>query len=368
VFQSKTPSTPIVRADRLQYGLDQVTQHLFGADRLNRIFKSRSKRRRQLLDRMYSSLKASEPIPLQPVDRVKDISIADFRRDYQKTGIPVVLEGAALDWPCCKTWNLSFLSEKHGDDLVLGDRGFSTLKASLSRIESGFNDYLRFYALLQRHPERLCDLDLKWLRARRNSRSINIDQGFQTFIGNSTSPTTHLHNANDANLFIQVTGEKHWIFYPSAFTSAIDPPATRSEYRTHRKDEPFFDPFAPNYDAFPVFKHVPGWETVLKPGDVLWNPPYVWHTVRNLSDPTIGVGYRWVCPTDCFRREPLYAFLDCLATNPPIWKSLRQSDRGFLLVLMQHFEGHRLPRYEEFNSQLNASYKEYRAMKKKLLK
>jgi len=353
---------------RVRYGFDQVAQHLLGKDRLNRWMKSREARRGQLLERMYASLQSEEPLARRPVERVKDISVAEFRRRYQKPGIPVVFEGAASDWPCCQQWSLPFLAEQYGDDLVLGDLGFSRLEASLARIGRGAGDYLRFYALLQRHPERLHDIDLRWLRARRNPSALNIDQGFQTFIGNAASPTTQLHNANDANLFIQVVGSKHWVFYPSAYTAAIDPSAIRSEYRTHREDVPFFDPFVPDYEAFPVFQYVPGWEVVLNAGDVLWNPPYVWHAVRNLSDPTIGVGYRWVCPGDCLRREPLYALLDCLATNPPIWQSIRRADKSFLLVLLEQYEGQRLPKYEQFEKQVNASYQDYCTLKKQLAK
>ena len=353
-------------SDRMRYGLDQVAQHLLGTERLNRCLKSREARRRQLIDRMYGSIECEEPLVSRPVDRVKDISIAEFRRRYQKPGIPVVFEGAASDWACCQKWSLPFLAEQYGDDLVLGRLGFAKLETSLAKISRGAGDYLRFYALLQRHPERLHDIDLRWLRARRNPGPMNIDQGFQTFIGNSASPRTHLHNANDANLFIQVVGSKHWVFYPSRYTPAIDPPAIRSEYRTHREDVPFFDPFVPDYEAFPVFQYVPSWEVILNAGDVLWNPPYVWHAVRNLTDPTIGIGYRWVCPSDCFRREPLYALLDCLANNPPIWQSIRDADKSFLLVMLEQYEGQRLPKYDQFEKQVNASYQQYCTLKKQL--
>ena len=87
--------------ERVRYGFDQVAQHLLGTDRLNRWVKSREVRRRQLLERMYARLQSEEPNPKNrlrdgPVERVKNLSLAEFRSRYQKPGIPMVLEGAAL--------------------------------------------------------------------------------------------------------------------------------------------------------------------------------------------------------------------------------------------------------------------------------
>lgn len=82
--------------ERVRYGFDQVAQHLLGTDRLNRWVKSREVRRRQLLERMYARLQSEEPLARRPVERVKNLSLAEFRSRYQKPGIPVVLEGAAL--------------------------------------------------------------------------------------------------------------------------------------------------------------------------------------------------------------------------------------------------------------------------------
>jgi oxalate decarboxylase/phosphoglucose isomerase-like protein (cupin superfamily) len=50
-----------------------------------------------------------------------------------------------------------------------------------------------------------------------------------------------------------------------------------------------------NYDkkAFPLFQYCPVYTAVLEEGDVLFNPPWWWHSIKNISDTTIGVASRW---------------------------------------------------------------------------
>jgi hypothetical protein len=318
-------------------------------------------RRLELLESFYRKAKEGGAQAPRQLDRRRDLGIDEFRERYQKAGIPVVLEGAAREWPCCRKWTLPKIAEECGNDLLPIDHAFRKLSPVLRAIHEGRKTYLRFYSLVQRHPEYLKDLDLPWLLSRRNPER-SIDQGFQTFIGNTQSPPTALHNANDGNLFVQVTGVKHWRLYDSKDTFAIDPGPVQGEYRTQRHDRPAFDPFAPDYERFPIFKYIGGYETTLEPGDVLWNPPYVWHAVRNLTNPTIGIGYRWVTPSHCFSLAPLLATLDCLATKPPIWESIKLADRDFSMVFLEQFpQLKKHPGYPQYVAQVEGSYSEYRA-------
>lgn len=49
----------------------------------------------------------------------------------------------------------------------------------------------------------------------------------------------------------------------------------------------------PDYNKFPKFKNVKGYETVVEPGDVLYIPIYWWHHVESLmrGGPTITVNF-----------------------------------------------------------------------------
>ncbi|RYH19390.1 hypothetical protein EON65_26145 [archaeon] len=45
---------------------------------------------------------------------------------------------------------------------------------------------------------------------------------------------------------------------------------------------------SPQFQAFPLFQYCPVYGTVLDEGDVLFNPPYWWHSIRNVTETTVG--------------------------------------------------------------------------------
>ena len=48
-----------------------------------------------------------------------------------------------------------------------------------------------------------------------------------------------------------------------------------------------------NKEAFPLFEYCPVYHTTLEPGDVLFNPPWWWHAIKNSTPTTVGVASRW---------------------------------------------------------------------------
>ena len=143
-------------------------------------------------------------------------------------------------------------------------------------------------------------------------------ESFQVFIGGKDTESP-LHNAMACNLFVQVYGEKRWSILSPKHTAIVDPDPIKNLYRgaPYRKNNYPFNPFEPDYTKpYELFEYVDRYDFVLKPGDILWNPPYWWHAVINQTD-SIGVGYRWVPPLYSFKHNPLYAFLDHFAMNPP---------------------------------------------------
>lgn len=308
---------------RFQFGVYQFCDHFFGRKRL---FKDRKK----FYENLEKSMAKHGPGRIMPIERRKDLSLKEFKEHYVKKGIPVVLEGAANEWDCVKKWSLEYFKDLHGDDeIVLVDQAkpdypyeLTTLADVIDNIRGGGSKYYRFYPLLARHPEHLKDFDYEWLRERR-TKPIWFD-AFQVFIGGKDSYTA-LHNANQSNLFVQVYGEKKWVLYSHYYSAVIDPAPVRNVYRgaPGKKQEGPFNPFDETPDfSYPyhLYKYLDGYAVHLKPGDILWNPPFYWHAVKNATD-SIGVGYRWLSPFYSFKVSPFYMFLDCFATKPPIWKA-----------------------------------------------
>lgn len=326
---------------RLQYGFYQWMDHFFGRER---VFRWLGKGRRKFYRRLTATLKASGEGRLLCVERRSDLTLKEFKKNYMRKGIPVILEDAAKDWDCVKNWSPGYFKKLHGDDeivLVNQERpadGYEiiTLADVIDSIRSDGKKYYRFYPLLERHPEHIRDFDYKWLLARRHPFAML--SVFQVFIGGQ-GRTTPIHNANQSNLFIQVYGEKKWILYPHYYSAIIDPDPVRNTYRQApiRRDDGPFDPFDPCYNKpNELYRYIDSYEADLKPGDILWNPPFYWHAVKNTTD-AIGIGYRWLSPLYALKISPLYMFLDFFATKPSFRKSAKLYKKDFNLVHLAEF-------------------------------
>ncbi len=323
---------------RLEYGCFQFLDHFAGRKRGVRFSSSR---RIKFYKKLSKQLETRGKGKIIPLERRANISLEEFKKEYVAKRKPVVLEGAAKDWDSTKNWTLDYFKDLHGkDEIVMVDQiniadpyQKMTLAELIDGIHKGTGKYYRFYPLLERHPEHILDFDYKWLQERRTSFSV-IDS-FQVFMGGDQT-ITNIHNASQCNLFTQVEGEKEWRFYHYKDTAIIDPAPARNVYREapYKTEKGPFDPFNPDFSGpYKLYEYLDSYSTVLKPGDVLWNPSYYWHAVKNHGN-SIGVGYRWLPPAYCFSTAPLYALLDCFVTNPPVWKAHKLSKKDVNLVQM----------------------------------
>ncbi len=327
------PSSLLFRYGCFQFFDHFLTRKLF--------FKWTRKRRTNFYEKLEKQLRQNGEGKLTPVERVTSISTHDFFKKYVKKGIPVIIEGGAKNWDCVNDWSLNYFKEKHGDDKIvfMESEGYlkgyeeSTLGEVLDDIRGGKGKYYRFYPLLKNHPEHLLDFDYKWLRKQR--RRFSLGEAFHVFISGKGG-FTPIHNASAENIFTQVYGEKKWVLYPVEATCVVDPSPANSFYRSApvRVNDRDFNPFEKNFEDYPLFKYINGYSVHLKPGDILYNPPYMWHSVKNPTD-SIGVGYRFFTPFQTFCSKPLYFFLDLFAYNPPIWKTWRNYDDVNLLHMME---------------------------------
>ena len=94
-----------------------------------------------------------------------------------------------------------------------------------------------------------------------------------------------------------------------------------------------FNPHEPDYEVYPECNYLDRYETTLRPGDILWTPPYYWHEVVNTCN-SIGVAYKWFSLSLNFTIAPFYTFLDVMARHPPIWKSLKLFKQDFNQIIL----------------------------------
>src|ERR1700752_2767320 len=95
----------LTRGQRFKYGFYQLTDHFFGR---KKIF---SNGRKKFYEGVLENMKKHGEGKIMPIERRKDLSLKEFNDHYVKKGIPVVLEGAANDWPCVKKWSLEYFKE-----------------------------------------------------------------------------------------------------------------------------------------------------------------------------------------------------------------------------------------------------------------
>jgi len=316
------------RVNRALWDALWILDHLAGRGRVDRLLAGA---RARVAERIAADL-TGDVGGLDEVDRRVALDPRTFQRDYVRPLRPVVLEGAARDWVATRRWTPRFFASRYGDapitliraaptdlDDFAGpgyrpDGGETTLSALVDDMERGRETYARFVPILNEDPTLERDLDRAWVDAMRPRGAVGTY--YQLFMGGAGT-TTSVHNAIGSNLFVQLYGEKTWWLYSPVYNAVFDPPLKRS---------PFFfsgiDPEHPDLERFPLFRGVRGYRVTLRAGDVLYNPPFFWHYVRNPTA-SIGVGVRFYDVPSILRASPAQALLTALATNPPAWVGRR---------------------------------------------
>lgn len=322
--------------DRRSYSALFVMDHFFGRERVDRRFPTW---RSGLKKRMLESIRQNGEGRCIPLPRINNLDRRTFLKEFVAKSHPVVFEGAAKDWVCCRKWSFEWIKQRYGDDEVMlvdhaeQDRNplasaveYLTLADLIDGIDHGSTKYARFHPLLQRHPELRQDINQKWLREHLTNPHTSWMHFYTLFLGGKGTDTA-IHNAANENIFVQVQGQKKWRFYPVEHTPIFDPPANRSLYKYTN-----YRPEDPDYDRYPMVRHMDYYETVLDAGDVLYNPPYYWHHVSNPVR-SIGVGCRWNNVQTAFRASPLFLILEAFNTNPNMVKGIMMALKDFNSLL-----------------------------------
>lgn len=110
----------------------------------------------------------------------------------------------------------------------------------------------------------------------------------QLFVGREGTGTA-FHHAAVYNWFYQIDGKKHWWFV-DPYDSYLIYPIYLLGRAAGASAILFPDEFNPTFNLFP---YCPVYSAVLDPGDVLFNPPWWWHAIKNVTPTTVAVASRW---------------------------------------------------------------------------
>jgi len=301
-------------------------------------------------DRIVENVRAKGAGKVVQVQRLKDISAEDFRTRYLANGIPVILEGAARDWPCTAQWSFERFKRQFGKETIkLVDRKGLTdddfVRESeyseeiefgefLDQVLAGGRKYMRFSPLLERFPELRADFDGKLFNRMMGGVFGVIHQMFIGGVGS----VTPLHNAMTPFFFVNICGIKRWMFVPNHYLAVLNPAADGFGYNHSGANPEQWDP-----QAFPGLDCIDRMEAVMQPGDVLFNPSWMWHSVRN-EEPTIGLRYGLYHPRSMMSESYTLFFVRLLAARNPsvltglyyslIKTDLPQRDKELLITKM----------------------------------
>lgn len=316
--------------DKLAFAGMFSTDWLLGA---NKVEKLMPRRWEKLYDRMLQRVTDQEEGKVYAVERRRDLTPEEFRERYFRTGIPVVLEGAAANWPATKKWTPEYLAQFCGDDevAVLDGRNWTVNRAEateavstsehvmkirelMSTVKNGGAWYGAFLELLDKYADLRSDLDLSFVARFGHTRpAIPWQRNVlaKMYVGGAGTATSY-HCAGVSNLYVQFYGQKKWVLIAPWFSPFMYPASCKGINWQSRVD--FRNP---DLQQCPLYRYVDRHETVLGPGDVLWNPPFVWHGVANVTE-SIAVSLWWINVTRGFSNNFLFSALTLGGRPNPI--------------------------------------------------
>ncbi len=215
-------------------------------------------------------------------------SAEDFYEEFIKRPHPVVLRNLITDDGNMAAWTFQSFIERFGqEDVLLTTNKIDGEPGKLEAIKSE-NVYLHNCEILfRRYPELVEDLPLKRLAA--FSKKLHPTH-LQLFLGRQGTGTP-FHSAATWNWFFNIEGRKTWYFVDPRHGFLLYPANAMGQAAAFA-----LCAYPDEYDRdfFPAFAYCPIFKVTLGPGDVLLNPPWWWHAVKNESDTSVAVASRWI--------------------------------------------------------------------------
>lgn len=230
---------------------------------------------------------------LHSVDTVEAIAPEDFKKNYYKKNLPLVITGLSKQWPAYKKWNWDYFKQIVGDQKVALYNNvksdaytpintaddYKTFGEYVDMVQQGPAAWRIFLFNIFDHAPQLIQ-DFTWPE--------ELMKGFvkkypMLFTGGATS-ITHMHFDIDLShiLHTQFAGRKRVLLFkyeeknklyrkPFEVLSLVD----FSNYSENGKTL--------DYEKFPALQYAEGYEVILNPGDTLFMPAGYWHHMEYID-------------------------------------------------------------------------------------
>ncbi len=225
-------------------------------------------------------------IPIPEYDW-KNGSPDEFYNTFVKSPHPVVLRGFYKDSELVNNFSFDQVVERFGEEnVILSSQEKDGYLGKLKEIVDPKVYLFNCEMLYSKYPE-----ISRPLMSTKLEPYLRKKIGFAQLFAGRQGTGTPLHNAGTWNFFYMVDGSKKWYF--------IDPYDYYTAYPMWLASigAGAFGPKYPdeyNEKLFPAFKYCPYYTTDLQPGDILLNPPWWAHAIRNVTDKTTAVSTRWL--------------------------------------------------------------------------
>lgn len=276
-------------------------------------------------------MKTLNGLYVEEIPRVKNITQADFVKNYLKPQKPVVIEELTKDWGAYKKWNFDYIDKVAGDKVVplydnrpvRADEKFNEPHATMKMheyielLKRKPTDYRIFlYSLLKEVPVLQEDFDYPEIGLK-----LLKKLPFMFFGGTDADVFIHFDIDLANILHFHFQGKKRCLLYP--------PSESKHLYKVPhaliaREDIDFKNP---DFEKWPALKKAKGLTTELNHGEALYMPEGYWHYMQYLT-PGFSISLRALARKPKHIGQALYniAIMRNYDNLMRIWKGQRWLD------------------------------------------
>jgi hypothetical protein len=244
-----------------------------------------------LANRVISQMKAAghdaahSEVPIPEYDW-KNGNPQEFYDTFVKRPHPVILRGFMKDSQLLKDFAWDRVLGRWGEeDVMLTKKELDGYAGKLKEVNNPSTYLHNSEVIFNKYPE-----TRELFEYERLEPYLKMKVGYEQIFVGKQGTGSPFHNASVYNMFYMIDGKKKWWF--------IDPYDTFLAYPIilmGRAASVLLILWPTAYDklVFPLFQYCPLYSAVVEPGDVLFNPPWWWHAIKNITEHSVAVASRW---------------------------------------------------------------------------
>lgn len=254
---------------------------------------------------LENDLASQLPILDHPDEQIETYDVSELKAGqleklFMDDVRPIVVRGYAKNHDAVKNWTPEFFRDNYGEykifftstENLVNDTGI-TLADFVNEVLAGNpnRNYIENLTdIFNTYPELHDQVGIEKIRDYLGGYA-SYHRIAQFFLGGKGTGAV-FHCANELNCFFNIYGRKRWNFVHPKYSIAMATTLMNKgffvgSFVKHRSTTKFIE------QNTPLYNRIPRLSIELEPGDILFNPPWWWHAVDNLTDSIISVATRW---------------------------------------------------------------------------